>query len=430
MSLYSLSREWPPAVSGAALASLLAGFTLVLPAESIALSFDEAVTLATRNTPQLIAAQLKLEAAQQAAIPASELPDPKLAFGVENFPISGADRYRLTEDFMTMQRIAVMHEIPNRDKRNARVAAAEARILRSEIDQRFTALRLQRETATAWIRRYIITQQLVQLDQLLAENRHFDLAVRTQLVSGRAATTDIVMPRQEAAMLEERRDELLAQQTQAIAVLRRWIGEAAEEALEGAPPHWTLQKESLEKALHRHPELQTIDAMASLLDAEVREAQSMKKSDWGVELAYQRRGEQFGNMVSVAVTVDLPWFAARRQDPQIASKLAERASLDAEREAVRQEHLQTLENDWAELERLDRALERNRDTLQNLAREKIDLALAAYQGGGAALSEVITARREHLELKLKQTTLEGERAITAARLYYASENYPETGAAP
>lgn len=80
-----------------------------------------AIALAVQHTPQLVAARGKLEASRL-AISAGELPDPKLALGIENFPVGGPDRYSLTRDFMTMQRIAVMHEFPDRDKRDARVA--------------------------------------------------------------------------------------------------------------------------------------------------------------------------------------------------------------------------------------------------------------------------------------------------------------------
>lgn len=89
---------------------------------SAALSFDAAIALALQHTPQLAAARSKLEASRLAAISAGELPDPKLALGIENFPVGGPDRYSLTRDFMTMQRIAVMQEFPDRHKRDARLA--------------------------------------------------------------------------------------------------------------------------------------------------------------------------------------------------------------------------------------------------------------------------------------------------------------------
>jgi hypothetical protein len=41
----------------------------------------------------------------------------------------------------------------------------------------------------------------------------------------------------------------------------------------------------------------------------------MKKSDWGVELAYQRRDPRFGNMVSVQFTFEIPVSPATGKIP-------------------------------------------------------------------------------------------------------------------
>jgi cobalt-zinc-cadmium efflux system outer membrane protein len=117
--------------------------------------------------------------------------------------------------------------------------------------------------------------------------------------------------------------------------------------------------------------------------------------------------------------VELPIFAAERQDPRIAAKLAERAGVDAEREAMRREHLQMLEADHAELQRLDRALERQRVTVLPLASERVDLAMGAYRGGRGSLVDVLAARRERIETELKTIVMEGERRAMAARLHFA-----------
>ncbi|MBI3283873.1 MAG: TolC family protein [Burkholderiales bacterium] len=387
-----------------------------------ALSFDAAIAQALQGTPQMLAARSKLEASRLAAISAGELPDPKLALGVENFPVGGPDRYSLTRDFMTMQRIAVMQEFPNRDKRDARVAVANARIERSEAERKLALSLVQRETALAWIKRYTVERQLAQLDQLLEENKLFADAIRAQLAGGRAAAADAVLPRQEAALLAERRDELLMQQQQANAALQRWVGAAAAAPLAGSPPQWRLEREHLQQEIQQHPDLQLAYATQRMSEAELRDAQAMKKSDWGLEFAYQRRGPQYGDMVSVQLTFELPFFSAKRQDPQIAARLAERDSAQAEREAMWLEHTQELAAGLAEAERLQRAVTRNRDVQQPLAREKIELSFAAYRGGKASLSDVIAARREALEVQLKLSALEGELQALQARLHYATEH--------
>ncbi|HEX7972274.1 MAG TPA: TolC family protein [Thiobacillus sp.] len=402
------------------IAMLLAGFS----AHGHALTFDEALRLAPTQAPQLKVREEAVAAARANSVPAGELPDPKLALGVDNLPVNGPDRYSVSRDFMTMRRIGVMQEFPNGAKREARVAVAQGQVAIAEAQTRITRLIVVRETAAAWIARASVEQALARIDDLRAENRLLDSAVKAMIAGGKGAATDAILPRQEAAMIEGRADELHARRDQAIAALRRWIGAAAEEPLQGPAPDWPISRDTLAHSLHRHPELTEFDSQARKLDAEIGEAQAEKTPDWALELAYQQRGPQFGDMVSLQASIDLPLFPGSRQDPKIAAKRAERAGLDAEREATLREHAAMLDSDLAEHQRLANAVKRQREVLLPLATEKIELATAAWRGGKGSLAEVIAARREHVDAELKIIELEGLRRQVAARLYYAYGDHP------
>lgn len=398
-----------------ALAVLLVG----LSPFSHALTFEEALRLAQAQAPQIKVGDENVAAAKSTRVSAGELPDPKIALGVDNLPIEGVDRYSVTRDFMTMRRIGLMQEFPNSGKREARVAAAQSQVTLAETQARIARLTVQREAAVAWIARESVERQLARTDALLEENRLLAAAVRAQLAGGTVMATEIVAPQQEAAMIEERRDELRARRAQAIASLRRWIGAAADAPLQGTAPDWAIARDTLEHRLHQHPELVAFDSKERVLDAEIAEAQAEKKPDWALELAYQQRGPQYGDMVSLQVSFDLPLFPGSRQDPKIAAKRAERAGLDAEREMALREHAAMLETDFAEHQRLANAVRRQREILLPLADEKVGLALAAWRGGKGSLTDLIAARRERIDAELKAIALEGERLQVAARLHYA-----------
>ncbi|MFH1820074.1 TolC family protein [Thiobacillus sp.] len=406
------------------IAMLLAGFSSL----SHALTFDDALRLAQTKAPQLEAREAAVAAAQSNALPAGALPDPKLVLGVDNLPVNGPDAYSVSRDFMTMRRIGVMQEFPNGAKRKARVAVAQDKVAVAEAQTRITRLTILRETAIAWIARKTVEQELAHMDDLRAENRLLDSAVKAMLAGGKGTATDAVMPRQEAALIEDRADALRTRREQAIATLKRWIGAAAEEPLQGTSPDWPISHDVLAHSLHRHPELTEFDSKERMLDAEIGEAQAEKKPDWALELAYQQRGPQFSDMVSMQVSFDLPIFPGSRQDPKIAAKRAERAGLDAEREATLREHTAMLESDLAEHRRLANAVKRQREVLLPLADEKVALAMAAWRGGKGSLAEVIAARREHIDTELQVIELEGQRRQVAARLYYAYGDHP--GAQP
>jgi outer membrane protein TolC len=382
------------------------------------LSFATALDIATRSSPDIAVRTTSVEAARSEAVAAGRLPDPKLAVGIENLPVTGAEQWSLTRDFMTMRKIGVMQELPNRAKRQAQTDAAEAKIARAETERRVSVLLARRETALAWLDRYYLEQRGALFDQLDRENQLFAEAVRAQLAGGRGVPADTLVPKQEAAEIADRRDELAADIAKSKAVLKRWVGAAAEEPLQGEPPALTLDSQHLREHVHEHPDLAVFVPMTQMAQAEVHEAEASKHPDWGVEIDYGRRGGAFSDMVSLQFTLELPLFAKTRQDPRIQAKRQELARVESERDAMFRDHSQELEGDLAEYDVVTRQLSRLRDTHLPLAREKVEYQFASYRAGKVDLTSVLAARRELIDQQLKQIELEGKRAAAAARLYF------------
>jgi outer membrane protein, heavy metal efflux system len=383
------------------------------------LSLADAIAL-LRESPALVAGAEQVAASRLAAGPAGALPDPKVLVAIDNLPIEGPDQYSFSRDFMTMQRIGVMQEFPNRAKRAARVASAAGRIAVAEAQSSLTRLGAIQQVVMAWIARRTAERQLVQLDAMNAENRLLESAVRARLSTGQGLASDAVVARTEAALIEERRDAFRALREQALAVMRQWLGGAAAELpLSGEVPSWPIDRAVLLQRLPHHSEFALWDAQGQNLDAEVAAARAAKRPDWSMEMAFQRRGSQFGNMVSMQVTVDLPIFARSRQSPQLAATLAERRALSANREAGLREHRQQLESGLAEYGRLRDAVARQRTVFLPLAAEKVTLTMADWRGGKSNLMDVINSRRERLDAEQKLIALEGEQLQAAATLRYS-----------
>jgi outer membrane protein TolC len=397
----------------------LAASVLALPSLAAALTLDEALQLAENNAPSLTAQDAKIQAASSAAIPAGELPDPKLLLGVQNYPIGGPDRWSIDQDFMTMRMVGVSQEMPSSAKRKARIEVADAAIERAAAERRVERLKVRQATALAWINSYSVERKDTLFQDLYKENRLLADTVRAQIAGGRAQPADAVTPKQEAAQLEEQQDDLIRQRAQARAALKRWIGPAANDKPVGSLPEWPVEASDYSHKLQHHPELAAFAPMTREAQAKVREAEAEKQSDWSWEVDYQNRGRQFGDMVSVQFSWDLPLFPDSRQNPKIAAKHAELNQLEAEREALSRKHTQQLEDDLADYERLNRAVRRTLDSLLPLAKEKVELSMASYRAGKGDLNSVVAARRELIEARLKQIDVEEQRALTSARLYFA-----------
>ncbi len=394
----------------------LAVGVLAWPLLASALTLDDALRLAQTTAPSLAAESAKLQAATQAAIPAGELPDPKLVVGLQNFPIGGPDRGTLYGDDMTEQMVGIQQQVPSRDKRKARVELADATVARTAAEGRVERLNVRQATAQAWIRAYAVERKDALFQDFYRQNRLLHDSVRAQLAGGRGQPSDAVIPRQEAAELAEREDALTEQRAQARAALKRWIGAAASEAPSGQWPNWPLAHPY---NLHQHPELQAFVPRTREAEARLREAKAQKTSDWSWEVDYQHRGREYGDMVSLQLSFDLPIFPGRRQNPGIAARQAELDQLDAEREAATREHTQVLDDDLATYQRLDRAVQRSQDSLVPLAEEKVALSLAGYRAGKTELMALVSARRELVDARLKQIDAIEQRALVGAQLYFA-----------
>jgi len=338
---------------------------------------------------------------------------------MDNLLIEGPERFETSGDFMTMRRIGLMQEFPNRAKRTARIETAQAQIALARAQRVITLQSVRLSTAIAWIARRSAERELAALADLRAENKLLAGAVQAQLAGGKGMLTDAVLPRVEAAMIDERQDSLDAKVAQASAELHRWLGASADVPLAGDAPNWSDELATLGEHLNRHPELQAFDSKQQLLEAQSHAARAATRSDWGMAVAYQQRGRAFGDMVSVQLSFDLPFFTKTRQDPLIAAKAAELVALDFEREGTTREHAAMFASQLAEHARLTKSALRIEKIFLPLAAEKSALALAAWQSGSADLSAVIAARSERVDLLMRAISVRGEVQTLAAQLHFS-----------
>jgi outer membrane protein, heavy metal efflux system len=391
----------------------------LVAAQAQPLTFERALSLAEQSAPENLARTAQVESAQQAVGPADALPDPKLILGIDNLPIEGPDRYTLNRDFMTMRRIGFMQEVPNGDKRLARRHLAEAGAVRAEAEQRAMQLEIKRQTALSWLDVYFAERSVTLFDQLDRQVETLRSTVQSLIAGGNAQPGELLEADQEALALQDRRDELDRDVAIARAKLRRWIGNEADQPLLGEVPTLGLELSHPRQRMALHPEVRAASARVGEATAELDEAIAEKTPDWGVELAYNNRDNQFGDMVMVQFTFDLPLFVGTRQGPKISAKQQSVSQMEAEQEVLLRARQADLESGLAELEQLRRTLARTENTLIPLASKRADLELAAYQAGNSRLATVIATRRELIEAQLRRIEQQRKLSQLSASLYYA-----------
>lgn len=380
------------------------------------LSFAQATRIALDRAPALAARQADVEGAQSARLSADALPDPRLLVGIDNLPVSGPERWRTTAEAMTMKRLGWMQEVPNTGKRAARADAADAGVAQARAALALDRANVRRDVALAWLARYYAEQRLALFAALEDENRLLRRTIDARVAAGGALPADATMARQEGLALADRRDELERARAQAIAALRRWVGAAADRPLTGAAPDFAPHAAHLLDRIDAHPELLPYGAASARADAEQRELEASKRGDWSWEVMYGRRAPEYGDMVSVQLSFELPFWSRQRQDPLIEAKRQERVRIDAERDDMRRRHAEDIESMLAEDAAFARQRLRAEQEAVPLAEDRVRLTLASYEAGRADLGAVLAARREAAETRLRALDLAAQQHALRARL--------------
>ncbi|MGE0876894.1 MAG: TolC family protein, partial [Burkholderiales bacterium] len=141
-------------------------------------------------------------------------------------------------------------------------------------------------------------------------------------------------------------------------------------------------------------------------------------ADWSLELGYSLRRPAFSNMLSVMAVLELPVAKERRQDRDVASRLAELERARAEREDARRTLQAEIRAALADFDTAAVRIERSRRLLLPLARQRHEAALAAYRGGSGSLAGVLEAERARTEAELALVEVEAERARAWAELSF------------
>lgn len=380
------------------------------PALAGPLTFDGALGKARSSAPSVKAKTLGADATRSARIAAGQLPDPKLALGIDSFPISGPLAFQPSRDNFTWARIGVSQDIPNLAKRRAQRGRADADIAVADAGTLVEVRVVEVQTAIAWINLSYAERRLAALDDVLTRLGRIVRTSPSAVASGSARPAQTLAGRAALARLQDRRDELVSAVARAKADLTRWAGETDPEIV-GPIPDMTVDPARLRASLGRHPSLVLLAAQAGWADADLRLAQADRRPDFGVDLSYQRRDPRFGDYVSAGVTIGLPLFKKRRQDPLIAARTADAGSARADADAALRALTADLEAGLAEHVMHHDQWMRARYVLQQLAQERVTLELASYGAGRASLTDLVDAHSALADAILE--TLDREATVAA-----------------
>lgn len=383
-------------------------------------TLEQTLTAAQRYSAALSASRNEARALDAMADSATQLPDPKLKFGIENVPVQGSNDRRFTREGMTMQRVGIMQSYVSQQKRErkAQTLQAQARGVLAKADAVRAAL--QRDTAQAWLELALAQQGLKTADRLVNETAR-QLNVQKASVGAGSANPDSVLALRMtlSAMRDKatlaRRDVQLAQSR-----LLQLTGQQVEDVQGPLPRYQRLPADvgQLEEAIARHPEVEAARREAET--AKARSAQSAVAAipDVDVEVFYAHRAEGYDDMAGVMFTVDLPLFQSGRQDKDYAAELSRSLQAVDELTLIKLEHIAQVQSLVAQYQAAQTLWQRQRDEVLPLQHQRLAVLNAQYRSGQSELPALLEARRSVLDSELAVNQVEREMARTWAAIQW------------
>ncbi|MRS90131.1 heavy metal RND transporter [Enterobacteriaceae bacterium RIT714] len=401
----------------------LGGVMLVLlssAAQAESWTLAQTLTVAQRYSAELSASHNEAQALDAMADSATQLPDPKLKFGIENVPVQGSNDQRFTREGMTMQRIGIMQSYVSAEKRErkSQTLQAQARGVIAKSDAIRAAL--QRDTAQAWLDLALSQQALATAQKLVSETARQQGVQKASVGAGSAAPDSVLALQMTLSAMRDKvtlatRDVQLAQSR-----LFQLTGQAITDVRGPLPRYQRLpaDEKTLQEAIVRHPEVEA--AQRESETAKARSAQSAVAAipDVDVEVFYSHRAEGYDDMAGVMFTVDLPLFQSRRQDKDYAAEVSRTLQAVDQLTLIQREHVAQVQSLVAQYQAAQVMWQRQRDDLLPLQHQRLALLAAQYRSGQSELSALLEARRSVLDTELAANQAEREMARTWAAIQW------------
>jgi len=389
--------------------------------QRIPLTLAEAEDIAIAGEPGHQAMLARADAFQEQAVSAGQLPDPVLRVGLENYPTDGGG---FSAEAMTQAKLGIRQAFP---RGRVRELGSEQMLAKADAFDNGADARL-REVLTSvrntWLEAYYSQQAW----SLVSESRPFfaDLVTitRSMYAVGRKSQHDVLRAELELSRLDDRLIEADRARSEAQAELSRWLGQDARRPIAMKLPDWSVppQLPTLRDGLAAHPILAAANAGVSAQQAAVDMAEENKKPGWALDLGYGYRegyqpdGQPRSDFVSLAVTVDLPFFGKNRQDRDLAAALSERSAAEYSRTALAAQLRSELDVEHARWLDLTRRLELYESRILQQSKGQAQSALLAYQSDTADFSDVMRGFIDDLNTRLEHIRVQVERAQSYAVL--------------
>lgn len=387
--------------------------------------FSNYVEILVSRHPDLKSLNAALEAAKRIPDQAHSLPDPKLRFGLMNFPYTP---FSMSAEGMTQKQIGVLQMFPAPGKRELRKKIAED-------DIEITAAMIPEKRLELIKKSRILFHKMLFLqkaEKIVIKNKAvlngFLQVALTKYSVGLGLQQDVLKAQVEISKMSDMLRSIqqkISSTGSSLSVLvdlplaANWTNISIREI-----PEVNGNAEKLvEEAIAKRPLFEQLNAKIKKSEDRVELARKDLLPDYTVGLAYgQRNSGKTGprdDLISLSVTLKIPWWRKTKQDQKIAQNLTLREKaghqLDSEKWKVRDQIANLLEIDKKDKDLL---------VLYNTglipqARQTVEASLSDYQVNKVEFNTLVTNQITLFNYEIKRDQIAFELQSTRARLLRA-----------
>ncbi len=426
-------------MKGLGLAVLLLTYTSANASYTQALSFYQAVKVAQKNDPWLIASQHKQQSLESLSHAANTQPDPKVSVAFANLPTDGFD---FNQEGMTQFKVGFTQMFARGDSLTIKNKQLQLASQQHPLQRQDRKNKLAVTVGNLWLDLYRVQRSII----LINENRSlFEQLAHVAEASyssalGKTRQHDIVRAQLELTRLEDKLNQLQVEQERYQGMLLRWLSDlslvannqiaqdgnndvvkdlfnakqqltVSEKlpALELLNPNIVfspqLSAQQLALTFANHPSVKAIDKKIASTGKNVDLAEQKYQPQWGINASYGYRdddpvGNSRADLFSVGLVFDLPLFSENRQDNEVKSAISQTQTIKTEKLLLLRQLISAFASAKGRLLRLQERQDLYKDRLLPQVSDQAQAALTAYTNDDGDFAEVVRARIAQLNSKI------------------------------
>ena len=380
------------------------------------------------------------QALRETGIASATLMDPKLKMGIGGVPV---DSFGLDDDPMTNISVGLMQQFERGDTLKLQQRKMNQQAEGIALQGRVRELEVANNVTQLWAELYFQQQS----ELLIRKNRALmqDLVafIETNYALGKSQAQDLLQAQLQVSKLDEKLQANKQVQQRIQSQLSEWLGEVAFTLQSDGVHDWVKLEAVLENqkgntnyysVLGFHPTVLIADALIKANQTQVDIAKQAYEPQFGVEVMYGYRqadgmmGQPASDLVSVFLTMDLPFFTDKRQDKQYSAAQYQVGAAQSQRDLLLTQMNAKVNTLLVDKANTEQRLSRYQHTLLKQAKQRTQAVERGYENNTAQFSEFITAASEELALAVEQARLQADLNITKSNLAFWLDGFAYTSA--